>query len=115
MSRFLSLQRSYERLSTEVLDAASAPVRLQVLKLLSSKGPLPYTEVMYASKRDPVRDGGKFVYHLKTLRKPGLVSVKKGTKKNGITKLGKVLVEFSRYVAVKLAVKRGGAFDRTSR
>ena len=115
MSRFLSLQRSYERLSTEVLDAASAPVRLQVLKLLSSKGPLPYTEIMYASKLDPVRDAGKFVYHLKTLRKAGLVSVEKGTKKYGITELGKVLVEFSRDLEEYLAVKRGRLFVRTSR
>src|SRR2546428_831773 len=109
------LQRSYERLSSEVLDAASAPVRLQVLKLLSSKGPLPYTEIMYASKLDPVRDAGKFVYHLKTLRKAGLVNVEKGTKKYGITELGKVLVEFSRDLEEYLAVKRGRLFVRTSR
>jgi ribonucleoside-triphosphate reductase (formate) len=109
------LQRSYERLSSEVLDAASAPVRLQVLKLLSSKGPLPYTEIMYASKLDPVRDAGKFVYHLKTLRKAGLVNVEKGTKKYGITDLGKVLVEFSRDLEEYLAVKRGRLFVRTSR
>ena len=50
------LQRAYERLSSDVLDAASAPVRLHVLKLLVSKGPLPYTEIMYEVKLDPVRD-----------------------------------------------------------
>src|SRR5439155_4846849 len=111
----LFLQRSYERFSSDVLDAASAPVRLHVLKLLVSKGPLPYTEIMYASKLDPVRDAGKFVYHLKTLRRAGLVSVEKGTKKYGITELGKVLVEFSRDLEEYLAVKRGRLFVRTSR
>lgn len=109
------MQQSYDRLSAEVLDAASAPVRLQVLKLLSSKGPLPYTEIMYESKLDPVRDAGKFVYHLKTLRKAGLVNVEKGTKKYGITELGKVLVEFSRDLEEYLAVKKGRLFVRTSR
>src|SRR5207249_3271147 len=92
----LFLQRSYERFSSDVLDAASAPVRLHILKLLVSKGPLPYTEIMYEAKMDPVRDAGKFVYHLKTLRKAGLVAIEKGTKKYSITDLGKILVEFSR-------------------
>ncbi len=109
------MQRSYERFSSEVLDAASAPVRLHILKLLVSKGPLPYTEIMYEAKLDPVRDAGKFVYHLKTLRKAGLVSNEKGTKKYGITELGKILVEFSRDLEEYIAVKRGRLFVRTSR
>jgi len=98
-----------------VLDAASAPVRLHVLKLLVSKGPLPYTEIMYEVKLDPVRDAGKFVYHLKTLRKAGLVSIEKGTKKYSITELGKILVEFSRDLEEFIAVKKGRMFVRTSR
>ena len=109
------MQRSYERFSSDVLDAASAPVRLHVLKLLVSKGPLPYTEIMYEVKLDPVRDAGKFVYHLKTLRKAGLVSIEKGTKKYGITELGKILVDFSRDLEEYIAVKRGRMFVRTSR
>jgi len=109
------LQRSYERFSSEVLDAASAPVRLHVLKLLVSKGPLPYTEIMYEAKLDPVRDAGKFVYHLKTLRKAGLVSIEKGTKKYSVTELGKIVVEFSRDLEEYIAVKRGRLFVRTSR
>ncbi len=109
------MQRSYERFSSEVLDAASAPVRLHVLKLLVSKGPLPYTEIMYEVKLDPVRDAGKFVYHLKTLRKTGLVAIEKGTKKYSITELGKFLVEFSRDLEEYIAVKRGRMFVRTSR
>jgi ribonucleoside-triphosphate reductase (formate) len=109
------MQRSYERFSSEVLDAASAPVRLHVLKLLVSKGPLPYTEIMYEVKLDPVRDAGKFVYHLKTLRKAGLVSIEKGTKKYSITELGKILVEFTRDLEEYIAVKRGRMFVRSSR
>jgi ribonucleoside-triphosphate reductase (formate) len=109
------LQRSYERFSSDVLDAASAPVRLHILKLLVSKGPLPYTEIMYEAKLDPVRDAGKFVYHLKTLRKAGLVAIEKGTKKYAITDLGKILVEFSRDLDEWIAVKRGRLFVRTSK
>ena len=109
------MQRSYERFSSDVLDAASAPVRLHVLKLLVSKGPLPYTEIMYEVKLDPVRDAGKFVYHLKTLRKAGLVSIEKGTKKYSATELGTILVDFSRDLEEYIAVKRGRMFVRSSR
>ncbi|OLE71872.1 hypothetical protein AUF78_00100 [archaeon 13_1_20CM_2_51_12] len=109
------MQRSYERFSSDILDAASAPVRLHILKLLVSKGPLPYTEIMYEAKMDPVRDAGKFVYHLKTLRKAGLVAIEKGTKKYSITDLGKILVEFSRDLEEWVAVKRGRLFVRTSK
>ncbi len=70
---------------------------------------------MYEAKLDPVRDAGKFVYHLKTLRKAGLVSIEKGTKKYGATELGKILVEFSRDLEEYIAVKRGRLFVRTSR
>ncbi len=62
---------------------------------------------MYEAKLDPVRDAGKFVYHLKTLRKAGLVSIEKGTKKYSVTELGKILVEFSRDLEEYIAVKRG--------
>ncbi len=109
------MQKSYERFSSEVLDAASAPVRLQILKLLTSRGPLPYTEIMIEAKLDPVRDAGKFVYHLKTLRKAGLVTVEKGTKKYSITELGRILVEFSRDLEEYAAVRKGRLFVRTSR
>jgi len=109
------LQKSYERFSSEVLDAASAPVRLQILKLLASKGPLPYTEIMTTNKLDPIRDAGKFVYHLKTLKKAHLVAVEKGTKKYGITELGERLVEFSRDLEEYAAASKGRLFVRTSR
>src|SRR3989449_6364234 len=112
---FFSLQKSYERFSSEVLDAASAPVRLQILKLLASKGPLPYTEIMTTNKLDPIRDAGKFVYHLKTLKKAQLVAVEKGTKKYGITELGERLVEFSRDLEEYAAASKGRLFVRTSR
>jgi ribonucleoside-triphosphate reductase len=70
---------------------------------------------MYEAKLDPVRDAGKFVYHLKTLRKAGLVTIEKGTKKYSITDLGKIIVEFSRDLEEWIAVKKGRLFVRTSK
>src|SRR2546426_2964235 len=70
---------------------------------------------MTEANLDPVRDAGKFVYHLKTLRKTGLVTVEKGTKKYSITELGRILVEFSRDLEEYAAVKKGRLFVRTSK
>jgi len=107
--------RSVEKLGAAVFDAASAPLRMQVLRLLSTKGALPYTEIMSSLKLDPVRDAGKFVYHLRSLAEAGLISSDKRTKKYEITELGEMVVHFARDLEEYVSVKRGRLFVRTSR
>jgi len=107
--------RSVEKLGATIFDAASAPLRLQILRLLSTKGALPYTEIMSSLKLDPVRDAGKFVYHLRSLTEVGLISSEKRTKKYEITELGEMVVHFARDLEEYVGVKRGKLFVRTSR
>ncbi|MGA3108299.1 MAG: anaerobic ribonucleoside-triphosphate reductase [Candidatus Bathyarchaeia archaeon] len=107
--------RSSERVGAGIFDAASAPVRLQILRLLSTKGPLQYTELMFQLKLDPVRDAGKFVYHLRNLTDTGLVTLDKKTKRYGITELGSMIVSFARDLDEYVNVKRGKLYVRTSR
>ncbi|MGO9644698.1 MAG: anaerobic ribonucleoside-triphosphate reductase [Candidatus Bathyarchaeia archaeon] len=107
--------RSSERIGAGIFDAASAPVRLQILRLLSTKGPLQYTEIMFQLKLDPVRDAGKFVYHLKSLTGAGLVTLDKKTKRYEITELGQMIVSFARDMDEYVNVKRGKLYVRTSR
>ena len=109
------LQRSSERVGASIFDAASAPVRLQILRLLSTKGPLQYTEIMFQLKLDPVRDAGKFVYHLRSLTDAGLVSLDRKTKKYEVTELGLMIVSFARDMDEYVNVKRGKLYVRTSR
>ena len=109
------MQRSLERVGASIFDAASAPVRLQILRLLSTKGPLQYTEIMFQLKLDPVRDAGKFVYHLRSLTGVGLVSLDKKTKKYEVTELGRMIVSFARDMDEYVNVKRGKLYVRTSR
>ncbi|MEM3677531.1 MAG: anaerobic ribonucleoside-triphosphate reductase [Candidatus Bathyarchaeia archaeon] len=104
-----------EGLSSKILDAASSPVRLAILKLLSSRGPLPYTEIMFAVNLDPVRDAGKFVYHLRSLVDAGLIRLDRKSKKYLSTELGEMVVKFSRDLEEYLAVKKGKMYVRTSR
>jgi anaerobic ribonucleoside-triphosphate reductase len=109
------VQRSSERVGASVFDAASAPVRLQILRLLSTKGPLQYTEIMFQLKLDPVRDAGKFVYHLRSLTGVGLVLLDKKTKKYEVTELGRMIVSFARDMDEYVNVRRGKLYVRTSR
>lgn len=93
----------------------SAPVRLQILRLLSTKGPLQYTEIMFQLKLDPVRDAGKFVYHLRSLTDTGLVTLDKKTKRYEVTELGRMIVSFARDMDEYVNVKRGKLYVRSSR
>ncbi|HID17891.1 TPA: hypothetical protein EYP26_06350, partial [Candidatus Bathyarchaeota archaeon] len=110
-----SLGPSRKDVGTEIFDAASSPIRMRILKLLSARGPLPYTEIMFAVKLDPVRDAGKFVYHLRSLLGAGLVSLNEEAKKYDITELGRMIVNFARSVEEYVAVKKGKMFVRTSK
>ena len=76
---------------------------------------MPYTEIMSALKLDPVRDAGKFVYHLRSLTEAGLISSDRRTKKYEITELGEMVVHFARDLEEYVSVKRGKLFVRTSR
>lgn len=109
------LLRSSERVGASIFDAASAPVRLQILRLLSTKGPLLYTEIMFQLKLDPVRDAGKFVYHLRSLTEAGLVALDKKTKKYEVSELGRMMVSFARDLDEYVNVKRGKLYVRSSR
>ncbi len=106
---------SFDKTSSDIFNSASSKIRLQVLRLLDSKGPLPYTEIMFSLKLDPVRDAGKFVYHLKNLMEPGLIIVDKDKKKYSITDLGKLIIGFSKDLEEYVAVKKGKLFVRTSK
>ncbi len=107
--------RSSEKIGASIFDAASAPVRLQILRLLSTKGPLQYTEIMFQLKLDPVRDAGKFVYHLRSLTGAGLVALDKKSKKYEVTEMGRMIVTFARDMDEYVNVKRGKLYVRTSR
>jgi anaerobic ribonucleoside-triphosphate reductase/predicted transcriptional regulator len=107
--------RSLEKLGAHIFDAASAPLRMQVLRLVSTRGALPYTEIMSSLKLDPVRDAGKFVYHLRSLTEAGLIISDRRSKKYEITELGEMVVHFARDLEEYVSVKRGKLFVRTSR
>lgn len=101
--------------SLEVFNAASAPIRLKILRLLYSIGPLNYSEIMNQLELSPNRDAGKFAYHLKSTVNAGLVNLVKETKKYKITPIGRAVVDFDQRIDEHLQRAQGKLLVRTSR
>lgn len=101
--------------SANIFDAVSAPTRIQTLRLLSTRGPLTYSEIMEMLNLEPTKDAGKFVYHLKNLVNTGLVTFDKSIKKYKITELGLMIVSFSQDLEEYVLKKAGRMLVRTSR
>lgn len=99
----------------EVFNAVSSPVRLQILRLLSSRGPLTYSEIMEQLNFKPSRDAGKFVYHLKNLIAANLISLDKETRRYKITVLGSMVNSFFQELAEYSLKKSEKMLVRTSR
>ncbi|MEM3737240.1 MAG: anaerobic ribonucleoside-triphosphate reductase [Candidatus Bathyarchaeia archaeon] len=109
------MPRKPQKISADIFNAASAPTRLQVLKLLNMRGPLAYSEIMEMLNLEPAKDAGKFVYHLRSLLSADLIDVDTATKKYKITELGTIVVNFSQSLEEYSLKKSGKLLVRTSR
>lgn len=98
----------------KILKAVSSPLRLQILDLLSDKGPLSYTELMASLKMNPSRDAGRFAYHLKSLLKADLIEAVVESRKYCITELGRLVLHVAERIEAK-ALKPKSMLVRTSR
>ena len=84
-----------KNLGVRVLKAVSSPLRLKMLTLFLERGPLSYTEIMTLLRLSPVRDAGRFAYHLKQLLKIDLIEPDVETRKYRLTELGRKIVDFT--------------------
>lgn len=98
-----------------VLSAISSPLRVEILKLLSRKKLLSFTEIMYELGMTPKTDAGKFAYHLNQLRDANLVISDEKTGKYFLTPLGESVVDFLWLLDDFGRREFGEIFVRTSR
>jgi anaerobic ribonucleoside-triphosphate reductase len=98
-----------------VFDALAAPMRLQILRLVSSHGPLSYSEIMAQLNLNPNRDAGKFAYHLRTLHNCGLLTTEKESKKYSLSPMGALMLEMSQRIDTESLREGGRLLVRTSR
>jgi len=109
------MPRTPKNPGNKVFDALAAPLRLQILRLVYSQGPLSYSEIMSRLNLNPNRDAGKFAYHLRKLHTAGLLDTDKETRKYTFTPLGSLMVEVTQNVETESLKQHRKLLVRTSR
>ena len=108
------MPRNTKNSGNKVFDALAAPLRLEILRLVYSQGPLSYSEIMSRLNMNPNRDAGKFAYHLKKLNNAGILATDE-LKKYTFTPLGSLMIEVTQNVEEESLKQRRQLLVRTSR
>ncbi|RLF25447.1 MAG: hypothetical protein DRM97_01760 [Thermoprotei archaeon] len=97
-----------------ILSALSNIIRLEILRILYSRGPLSFTGLMIELGMDPRMNTGKFGYHLKTLMKAGLVDLDKSSGCYRLTELGRSVLKLLKKIEDSVKMERDKLLVRTS-
>ena len=72
-----------------IFSVMASPNRIDILRILNSKGPLTYSELKSLAGFKSKKESGKFAYHLRKLLRQSLVALNKSERRYTITNLGK--------------------------
>jgi ribonucleoside-triphosphate reductase len=78
-----------------IFSVMASPNRIDILRILYSKGPLTYSELKSLAGFKSKKESGKFAYHLRKLLRQSLVSLNKAERRYTITNLGKLKKDLS--------------------
>lgn len=98
-----------------IFSVMASPNRIDILRILNSKGPLTYSELKSLAGFKSKKESGKFAYHLRKLLKQSLVGLNKSERRYTITNLGKLVLNLARQIEEKSIVESGKMYVRTSR
>jgi len=71
-----------------IFSVMASPNRIDILRILNSKGPLTYSELKSLAGFKSKKESGKFAYHLRKLLRQSLVALNKSERRYTITNLG---------------------------
>ena len=74
-----------------IFSVMASPNRIDILRILNSKGPLTYSELKSLAGFKSKKESGKFAYHLRKLLRQSLVALNKSERRYTITNLGKLV------------------------
>ncbi len=97
-----------------IFSVLASKSRLEILKILSAKGGMTYTELKEASGFTPKRESGKFAYHLKKLVQQNLVVQNKQERKYMIAPLGRLVLSLAKQIEEESLVSSGRLYVRES-
>ncbi len=97
-----------------IFSVMASPNRIDILKILNSKGPLTYSELKSLAGFKSKKESGKFAYHLRKLLRQSLVALNKSERRYTITNLGKLVLSLARQIEERSIIESGKMYVRTS-
>jgi len=107
------LQSSSRRVRM-IFSVMASPNRIDILRILNSKGPLTYSELKSLAGFKSKKESGKFAYHLRKLLRQSLVALNKSERRYTITNLGKLVLSLARQIEERSIIESGKMYVRTS-
>ncbi len=93
----------------------ASPNRLDILRILNTKGPLSYSELKTLAGFKSKKESGKFAYHLRKLVKQTLISLNRAERKYVVTSLGRLVLNLTRQIEEQSMLESGKLYVRSSR
>lgn len=108
------MQPSTRRVRT-IYSVIASPNRLEILRILNSKGPLTYSELKTLAGFKSKKESGKFAYHLRKLVRQMLVVLNRSERRYTVTSLGRLVLNLTRQIEEQSMLESGKLYVRTSR
>ena len=93
----------------------ASPNRLDILRILNTKGPLSYSELKTLAGFKSKKESGKFAYHLRKLVKQTLISLNRAERKYAVTSLGRLVLNLTKQIEEQSMLESGKLYVRSSR
>lgn len=97
-----------------IFSVMTSPNRVEILRILNSRGPSSYSELKENAGFITKKDSGKFAYHLRRLVKHGLVLLNKSERHYSIMNMGKLVLNLARQIESRSLVESGKLSVRVS-
>ncbi|MEM0446006.1 MAG: helix-turn-helix domain-containing protein [Candidatus Nitrosocaldus sp.] len=96
-----------------IFSVMANPNRIDILRILNSKGSLTYSDLKAQVGFRSKKESGKFAYHLRKLLKHSLVALNRAERKYVITNKGKLILNLTRQIEERSIMESGNIYVRT--
>ncbi len=114
LRKAMSVHASIRRVKT-IFSVIASPSRLDVLKILNTKGPMTYSELKTLAGFKAKKESGKFAYHLRKLLRQSLIAQNRAERKYMLTTLGRLVLNSAKQIEEQALLESGRLFVRSSR
>jgi ribonucleoside-triphosphate reductase len=97
-----------------IFSVIASPSRLEILKILNSKGSMSYSELKQHAGFRSKKESGKFAYHLRKLLRQNLIILNRAERKYMLTSLGRLVLTAAKQIEEQAMIESGRLYVRTS-